>query len=178
MAPSIFRARQTPSIIDFGSAPSRVHRPKGGNPQPNKKGTQLGAFFHIQNRQRLLRLEIPVNRQHEEHHVRRDHLDAEVHQLALTEDHVHHHKHRGDADEVGDEDGFGHVDASLPRGEQQDANHEEGVSDAHMHVGGQVNQVVVAVVRFGQGHFAHGGRKKHGHAAYEGLVHTKDGECG
>ena len=58
--------------------------------------------------------EVAVNRQREEHHVRCDHLDAEVHQLALTEDHVHHHKHGGDADEVGDENGFGHVDACLP----------------------------------------------------------------
>ena len=103
----------------------------------------------------LPRPEVAVNRQREEHHVRCDHLDAEVHQLALTEDHVHHDKHCGDAYEVGDEDGFGHVDVCLPGGEQQDANHEEGVSNAHVHVGGQVNQVAVAVVRFGQGHFAH-----------------------
>ena len=124
-------------------------------------------------------LEIPVNRQHKEHHVRRDHFDAEVHQFTLANDHVHHYKHRGDADEVGDEDGFGHRNVCLPRGQQQDANHEEGVSDSHVHVGREVNKVGVARVGFGQGHLRHGGCKKHGHAANEGLVHTKNGErCG
>ena len=143
-----------------------------------KKGPQLGAFLEVDSKGTLLRLEVPVNGQREEHHVWRDHLDAEVHQLALTEDHVHHDKHGSDADEVGDEDGFGHVDACLPRGEQQDANHEEGVSDAHVHVGREVNKVGVARVGFGQGHLRHGGREEHGHAANKGLVHTKDGECG
>ena len=142
------------------------------------KRPPTGSLFEVGSQGTLLRLDVSKDGQREEHHVWRDHLDAEVHQLALTEDHVHHHKHGGDADQVSNEDGFGHVDASLPRGEQQYANHEEGVSDAHVHVGGQVNQVVVAVVRFGQGHFAHRGREEHGHAANEGLVHTKDGECG
>ena len=48
-----------------------------------------------------------VNREYEEHHVRCDHLNAEVHQFALTHDQIHDCKHRGNADEVGDEIGFG-----------------------------------------------------------------------
>lgn len=143
-----------------------------------QKRHPFGCLFHVKNQRGLLRLEVSVNREYEEHHVRCDHLNAEVHQFALAHDQIHDCKHRGNADEVGDENGFGHCNVCLSRSQQQNANHEEGVSDAHVHVGGEMKKVGVADIGFNQGHFGHRGRKEHGYEANERLVSTEDGECG
>ena len=124
---------------DFEVMPCKSH----------KKRHPCGCLFHVKNQRGLLRLEVSVNREYEEHHVRCDHLNAEVHQFALTHDQIHDCKHRGDADEVGEENGFGHCNVCLSRGQQQNANHEEGVSDAHVHVSGVVEVFIKKSVRFG-----------------------------
>ena len=105
---------------------------------------------------KLLRLHVTENSESEKHHVRGDHFDAEVHQLALAKDQVHHGEHRGNADEVGDENGLGHGNVCLARSQKQDANHKERVPYSNVHVGGEVHQVGVASVLLCKGHFTHG----------------------